>query len=316
MSEKRKKIADCLGKVLMALSLCFVFVRLYRLKIDFSALREPKIILCLIGLVFMHAANIILASSLCYSECLKIFIDRKIPYVKVIKVYCRSNILKYIPGNVMHFVGRNQLAVDEGVSHAGVAAATLTEMICLLLSAALITLISRRDVIRTFVGEYGVSGKIRFAAIAVCVLAILALACVFVFRKKIKRLTDTLRQKMNSRNAARLSAATGLCAFRLILNGIVFLLCLTVLSGGVDGSLYGSIITLFIVSWVIGFITPGAPGGMGIRETVMCFFLGNLIGESTILYAAVVYRFVTILGDFLACLFQLVLRGSHVNERV
>ena len=56
------------------------------------------------------------------------------------------------------------------------------------------------------------------------------------------------------------------------------------------------LIVVFSLAWVAGFIIPGAPGGIGVREVVLIFFF-QLIGEPESIAVAIALRFVTLLGD-------------------
>tara|TARA_Y100000768_G_C23948357_1_gene668814 strand:- start:1356 stop:1664 length:309 start_codon:yes stop_codon:yes gene_type:complete len=57
------------------------------------------------------------------------------------------------------------------------------------------------------------------------------------------------------------------------------------------------IIVIFSIAWIAGFIIPGAPGGIGVREAVIIFFITPIIGEAQGVAAAIGLRFVTLLGD-------------------
>lgn len=56
--------------------------------------------------------------------------------------------------------------------------------------------------------------------------------------------------------------------------------------------------TVFATAWVLGFITPGAPGGIGVRETILTSGLTPFIGASAAVSIAIVARIIAILGDF------------------
>lgn len=56
----------------------------------------------------------------------------------------------------------------------------------------------------------------------------------------------------------------------------------------------------FALAWVLGYITLGSPGGIGIREAVFVGLYGQGIGEGLAIGLAVVLRVVTTLGDLLA----------------
>ena len=56
----------------------------------------------------------------------------------------------------------------------------------------------------------------------------------------------------------------------------------------------------FALAWVLGFIVPGAPGGIGVREVVFTKLFDGTLGEGVAVCLAVVLRVITILGDLLA----------------
>ena len=64
-----------------------------------------------------------------------------------------------------------------------------------------------------------------------------------------------------------------------------------------------SVLSAYILSWVAGFIVPGAPGGIGIREATLTLLLANVVPVDSALLAAVIFRFISIIGDFWGLLF-------------
>lgn len=57
------------------------------------------------------------------------------------------------------------------------------------------------------------------------------------------------------------------------------------------------VLSSFAIAWSIGFITPGAPSGIGIREAILLLLLIPLSGEGPALILALLFRLVTIGGD-------------------
>ena len=51
------------------------------------------------------------------------------------------------------------------------------------------------------------------------------------------------------------------------------------------------------LAWLLGYVMPGAPAGVGVRETVLVIGLGPALGEADALVVALAYRFVTVLVD-------------------
>ena len=52
-------------------------------------------------------------------------------------------------------------------------------------------------------------------------------------------------------------------------------------------------------AWIIGFVTPGAPGGIGIREGVMLFVCGDEHSDKIVLFVLVM-RIASVLADVTA----------------
>ncbi|MCI5218992.1 MAG: hypothetical protein D3914_07335 [Candidatus Electrothrix sp. LOE2] len=59
----------------------------------------------------------------------------------------------------------------------------------------------------------------------------------------------------------------------------------------------GGVLTAFSVSWIAGFLTPGSPGGIGVREAAFVASLSSFIEERHALVIAIVMRIITSGGD-------------------
>ena len=51
------------------------------------------------------------------------------------------------------------------------------------------------------------------------------------------------------------------------------------------------------LAWIVGYVTPGAPAGIGLREAVLALGLSPALGESGALALALLYRLVTTIAD-------------------
>jgi len=58
----------------------------------------------------------------------------------------------------------------------------------------------------------------------------------------------------------------------------------------------------FALAWTVGLVVPGAPGGLGVFETVLLLRLGGGLAAAPLLAVALSYRLVATLGDVLASL--------------
>jgi hypothetical protein len=52
-------------------------------------------------------------------------------------------------------------------------------------------------------------------------------------------------------------------------------------------------------SWLIGYLLPGAPAGIGVRETALHALLGNTVGADVVVAAALIWRASALLSDAL-----------------
>ncbi|MEQ9122824.1 MAG: hypothetical protein RIM80_09710, partial [Alphaproteobacteria bacterium] len=53
------------------------------------------------------------------------------------------------------------------------------------------------------------------------------------------------------------------------------------------------------LAWLAGFVTPGAPGGIGMREFALLMLLSGVGAEADVLLAAALLRVVTVAGEVL-----------------
>ncbi len=60
------------------------------------------------------------------------------------------------------------------------------------------------------------------------------------------------------------------------------------------------IIGYYLISYFIGYITPGAPGGIGIRETILILLLSLVVPVDYATMVALIHRVITIISDIVA----------------
>jgi len=60
---------------------------------------------------------------------------------------------------------------------------------------------------------------------------------------------------------------------------------------------YWLLIAAFALAWVVGFVTPGAPGGLGVREGLMLLMLAPVYTAASAGVLVIALRIATTLGD-------------------
>lgn len=92
---------------------------------------------------------------------------------------------------------------------------------------------------------------------------------------------------------------------------IIFLLILIWILGADLGNQNFLVIAgAFLLSWIIGFILPGVPGGIGVREAAIAMLLysNGAVCEEIILSGIVTYRIVNIIGDLWGVVFAYIIK--------
>lgn len=219
-----------------------------------------------------------------------------LPTKSLVKVYSKSNLGKYLPGNVMHYVARNVLAKNHLLSHRIIAASSFIEITLILISATLLlTAITFSSTIDVNIDRYNQYFSYNHLFFALCILLIFIIF-IFIFRKNFSLNIKNIKLSIPSFHVLLL-ATSGYIAIYLVL-GISQLLIMVIFDNvELTSYNYWNILYVFVFSWVIGFIVPGAPGGIGIREAIFILLLSQNYSEQAIILVAISYRLINIVGD-------------------
>lgn len=213
-----------------------------------------------------------------------------------------AQIAKYIPGNVAQHASRAVLAMRSGMSVCALVATVAQEMI---LTIAASVLVGTMALAMSTQGPQRVSDE--YSAWLFVLGAGLGIAVVVL--SSIELNPGQLRDhpKWWLRFVARLGGLPGprvapvaLAAYAtnyLVIGAGLWVLARAM--GLPDTVDYGLVTAVFALSWVLGFLAPGAPAGLGAREGIMLLLLnGSASGQSVVLFVLMA-RVVTMLGDVL-----------------
>jgi hypothetical protein len=218
-------------------------------------------------------------------------------------VWGQANIAKYLPGNVLHFAGRQVLGARYGWPQAGIATASLLEVgLFVLLPAALAALALTAT--GADLGPLGRSGQLGLVVLA----AALGLACVLFAARLARWLPPPV-----GRLVARLELPRPAAILPALLYFLLFFVGMSLIAWWLYGVVTGRaapadlplLAGAFLVSWLLGFIVPGAPGGIGVREGTFALFGGVLLGQEGLVVVALLLRLVTLMGEGLLFLLAL-----------
>ena len=260
------------GGVLALVGITFVLVRLrsYQTEIDISMFNWTTWTVVSMMVLGYGLSNLMLAFA--WRNLLEHF-GALVTAHCAVWVYGVSQIAKYVPGNIFHLVGRQALGAAAGLPHWPLAKSAIWELGLIAAMGAIFGLL----LLPIFTGYVSFTAAPVFFIGAV-ILAVLILGRVF---------------------SQAIAAASLWYAGFFLLSGILFvgLVELHTEPGAIDITDWLLLIGAYVVAWLAGFVTPGAPAGIGVRELVLLFLLQSLVGEAELVLAVVMSRVVTALGD-------------------
>ena len=215
----------------------------------------------------------------------------KVPRAQLVSWYYTGQLGKYVPGGVWAVVGRAEMAVRGGVPRADAYSVTglsmFTTYSAAALCAALGSLLSWE---RPIIG-------------AALLLALLFGLSVYAIAPLRQHLMGLLRKVTSGTN--ELTAPKHMLALTIVQVPAWIMISLsTTITAHAFGAEVGVLHMFFVssLSWLIGFLVIGAPGGLGVRESIFTGLLSASIGTSTALSLAVASRMIFVSVDFLGAL--------------
>jgi uncharacterized membrane protein YbhN (UPF0104 family) len=200
-----------------------------------------------------------------------------------VRVFGVTQLAKYIPGNFFHLASRQTIGMHDGHGAGALLKSAAWEFAAIVTSAVVFAA-WLMPLLLHGVG-YVYSG----------IVFVIALVTVGVIAR---RYFSTLVMR----------AIYWYVGF-LLVSGLLFFATLQLLTP--DTSLLHAlpgICGAYIIAWLAGAITPGAPAGIGIREVVMFALLQAIVGQSELLVAIVLSRAITAGGDTLFYFYALAMR--------
>jgi uncharacterized membrane protein YbhN (UPF0104 family) len=145
----------------------------------------------------------------------------------------------------------------------------------------------------------------------------LAIAGLFLFRRVAPPLLRRFAPKYASTldgtllpPQSRLAQAFTLYCGMYVCMGIGLILLARFLLPGAPHD-YWLLTAVFALAWVVGFVTPGAPGGLGVREGLMLLMLAPVFTAASASVLVVALRIATTLGDVLILLAGTMMLPRH-----
>lgn len=305
MREIKSGIIKKAGALLVVLCFWYIGRTLWRIDFDWSVLVSNPYHLFLFLLLGPVGAGLLYLVAGSWADILNYIEPRPVSRRELSAVYIRANIAKYLPGNVMNLIGRNVMAGRLGFAQKNIAMSTVLEIIlfaCTTLTLAV--LLSLGEIRRILVAfrTYG-SGRLLLLEIAAG-LTVLTGAGVLIRRNRAR--FQMICERFCNLDFVRVCIrAAGSYSIYFVSCGVMLgLLLCVMLNDRLSAGDFLSVAGIYILSFFLGYITPGAPGGMGVREAVLLLLLTPIVGNEHAVVASVLHRILTVYSDvviYLAC---------------
>lgn len=277
-----KRILKWTGYVLTFLS---VFLLIDVFFENIQVLQLPKLTIWLvpigiIGFIIILAGH----SLLTYTWFLQLkWKHPNLNFLTLFVVIGLSQIAKYVPGNVAHLVGRAFL-IRRVVPATEVAITLIVESLILSLSALF------------FAGmwwlNYIIPEQISWKNSVYFAVILIIISPVMIKLARVKMGVDYLSFRT-------FFLMLGANSISFIIHGLlIFLIAENVINIEQSVSVF-QYVCAFSMAFLVGYLLPGAPGGVGIREYAFVLLMSASVGQFNALQIIIIHRLLTIAGDLL-----------------
>ena len=207
-------------------------------------------------------------------------LGQKIGFSAGLRIGFATQVAKYLPGNVAHYFARAAIARSAGITlgHSGLA--TALEIVAALLAAAWVVAIATMvdpRAIAVLHADWDSTAAIP-AAIAIGAAAVAILTLRFT---KIP--------------VTSLAVIIGVLMINFTFVGLSLLCVLNALS--TQDVSPAMTVGIFTLAWVAGYLVPGAPAGLGVREAILIAWLGPIVGSGGAVTCTIIHRLTTSAAD-------------------
>lgn len=222
-------------------------------------------------------------------------------------IWIVSNTSRYIPGTIWQYVGRVELGQRMGIARKEGMVAVLYETILITISGLLFSI---------FVLSSGTIMGIELHMILVVILILLIAVNPTVINKALIMFTRISKKKMPSLIFLTTIDYIQVLPFfvaNFLLNGLALMLIVYAFTGSFEIEKLLIFSGMYSLSWLIGYFSIFAPGGIGVTEASLALLLGLLLPLPLSSAIAILYRFLLVIAELLVFIFVLNVRNSKTS---
>lgn len=293
------KLFKFIGNIIMVIAIVMIVRKLISYEIDYSIIFAKENILYFMGIIIIYSICVIFGG-IPWKNILNALYTSDIKYKDIIYIIVKANILKYVPGNIFQYIGRNELAIKKNMKHSEVAFATIIDVCWYVFSILLLVLIIAKNDMMSWLNQQR-NVEIKLGIMIIIIVTIFTMIGMYYIKNKTNKFIRIIRKIRSFRFFKALLINFIFYSVMGFANALMYMGIFTMISGEwlTEGD---AIICIgaMLIAMVVGFIVPGAPGGMGVREAVSLFLLKGMIAESVVVSGIVIMRVISIIGDIVS----------------
>lgn len=271
---------------------------------DLSALLEPAVIGATIGLCVLYML-LIPVTAFAWGRLLHA-LNERVSFRRLLPILATTQFGKYLPGNVAHHFGRVALLRMANVRLSSAVLSLAYEMLLQLVACAHLSALTLLWALPAELAHWPLFTHRWALLLAVTAGAVLALTLIPRFARWFANLQAARRGEAPIQSAARgfhWKTAAGCyllyAANFLFVGAGMHLIAVTLAEPGTQVPGVAYMTGAFASSWVLGFLAPGAPAGLGVREVILSAWLAAIMPADRVVVLVVALRIATTAGDLL-----------------
>lgn len=283
------------GRILVLVSLVFLLLKLLEYKDDLTGVSYSLRIWVTVGALSLIYGFLKFIPAYGWYKLLLCLPNKskKLNSISAVIIYGKTHIAKYIPGNIFHYTGRHFLSKKLNLTDSFLIRTTILEVLIVATISATLSLFAFQEIINH------IELYLPFLNTYIWGLLIFVTSLIFLFISI--KYGGLIREKFYKLKIVPFFKSYMLYLLFFVLNFLVFYIILFFEVAELD-HLHENIFYIlgsYSLAWFIGFIVPGAPGGIGVREAILFAILNPLIIGGKLLIVLFLFRLITTIGDLL-----------------
>jgi len=264
--------------------------------IDLSGVSLPGVALAFVAATLLYSA--IVPISAWAWERLLLDLGTRARFGELFAIFAATQIAKYVPGSVAQPLGRVALSAARGYSKLSLAVSISIETLLAALAGVASSCLLVFDDSR-----WNPAGQLLHAQHSLAIgvgLLIAAVVAVWLTLPVLLRLWHRFAPGSTGTQAPRTQTLL-LCFAVYVANYVLIGFALYIVAIAISGARIAAdpafYIGAFSLAWLVGFVAPGAPAGLGVREAVLTSILGQVHDAGATLAIVLLLRLATVAGD-------------------